>query len=96
MNEMSCLTAAAPRPVKGSQSIGREPRVMLSEANVLAIVPVSRSTLLRMEREGKFPRSTYISPNRRVWFADEIAAWQDAVDEFDPARGRGKWRRGSG
>jgi prophage regulatory protein len=52
---------------------------------------VSRATLFRMEA-GRFPRSTYISPNRRVWFEDEIIAWQNAVDEFDPNRGRGKGR----
>jgi predicted DNA-binding transcriptional regulator AlpA len=69
------------------------PRVMLNEEQVLKIVPVSRSTLLRMERLGKFPRSTYISPNRRIWFEDEIVAWQNAVDEFNPNRGRGKGRR---
>jgi prophage regulatory protein len=68
------------------------PRRMLNEKQVLAIVPLGRSTLLRMEREGKFPRSTYISPNRRVWFEDQIVGWQNAVDEFNPNRGRGKKR----
>jgi hypothetical protein len=46
-----------------------------------------------MEKAGRFPKSTYISPNRRVWFEDEIIAWQEAVDERDPSRGRGKGRR---
>jgi prophage regulatory protein len=69
------------------------PRRMLSERQVLAIVPVGRTTLYRMEKAGRFPRSTYISPNRRVWFADQVVAWQKAVDEFDPLRGRGKGRR---
>jgi prophage regulatory protein len=69
------------------------PRRMLSERQVLEIVPVGRTTLYRMEKAGRFPRSTYISPNRRVWFEDEIVAWQNAVDEFDPRRGRGKGRR---
>jgi hypothetical protein len=55
------------------------------------LVPVGRTTLYRMET-GRFPRSTYISPNRRVWFADQIVAWQKAVDEFNPNRGRGKGR----
>jgi prophage regulatory protein len=68
------------------------PRRMLNEKQVLEIVPVGRTTLYRMEKAGRFPRSTYISPNRRVWFADEIIAWQEAVDEFDPKRGRGKGR----
>jgi prophage regulatory protein len=69
------------------------PRRMLSEKQVLEIVPVGRTTLYRMEKAGRFPRSTYISPNRRVWFEDEIVAWQNAVDEFNPNRGRGKGRR---
>ena len=70
-----------------------DPRRMLNEAQVLAIVPISRTTLFRLEKSGRFPRSTYICPNRRVWFADQVAAWQKAVDEFDPLRGRGKGRR---
>jgi prophage regulatory protein len=68
---------------------------MLNEKQVLEIVPISRTTLFRMEKAGGFPRSTYISPNRRVWFEDEIIAWQNAVDEFNPSRGRGKGRRRS-
>jgi prophage regulatory protein len=69
------------------------PRRMLTEKQVLEIVPVGRTTLYRMEKAGRFPRSIYISPNRRVWFEDEIVAWQSAVDEFNPNRGRGKGRR---
>jgi prophage regulatory protein len=68
-------------------------RRMMTEEQVLALVPISRTTLFRLERKGAFPRSTYISANRRVWFADQVAAWQDAVDERDPRRGRGKGRR---
>jgi len=70
-----------------------EPRRMLSERQVLEVVPVARTTLYRMEKAGRFPKSTYISPNRRVWFMDDVVAWQNAVDEFDPKRGRGKGRR---
>jgi prophage regulatory protein len=69
------------------------PRRMLNEAQVLQLIPVSRTTLFRLEKAGKFPRSTYISPNRRVWFEDQIVDWQNAVDELDPRRGRGKGRR---
>jgi prophage regulatory protein len=81
-----------------SESAAREkprPRRMLNEKQVLEIIPVGRTTLYRMEKAGRFPRSTYISPNRRVWFEDEIIAWQNAVDEFDPKRRRGKGRRAS-
>lgn len=69
------------------------PRRMLNEKQVLEIVPVARTTLFRMEKAGRFPKGTYISPNRRIWFEDEIIAWQNAVDEFNPNRGRGKVRR---
>jgi prophage regulatory protein len=65
-------------------------RRMLNEEQVLRIIPVSRTTLFRLEKAGRFPRSTYISPNRRVWFEDEIVAWQSAVDEFNPKRGRAR------
>jgi predicted DNA-binding transcriptional regulator AlpA len=68
------------------------PRRMLNEKQVLEIVPFGRTTLYRMEKANRFPKSTYISPNRRVWFEDEIVAWQRAVDEFNPNRGRGKGR----
>jgi prophage regulatory protein len=72
---------------------GSRPRRMVSEKQVLEIVPVGRTTLYRMEKAGRFPKSTYISPNRRVWFENEVVAWQKAVDEFDLSRGRGKGRR---
>jgi predicted DNA-binding transcriptional regulator AlpA len=76
--------------VRASDNPG--PRRMLNEKQVLAIVPVSPVTLWRLEKAGKFPRSTYISPNRRVWFEDEIIKWQNAVNEFNPNRRRGKGR----
>jgi prophage regulatory protein len=87
---------AARRPEAETEDVALDqstPRRMLSEKQVLEIVPVARTTLYRMEKAGRFPRSTYISPNRRVWFADEIIAWQEAVDEFVPNRRRGRGRR---
>jgi prophage regulatory protein len=69
------------------------PRRMLNEKQLLDVVPLSRTSIYRLEKAGKFPRSTYISANRRIWFEDEIVAWQNAVDEFDPHRARGKGRR---
>ena len=68
-------------------------RRMLNEKQVLDVVPLSRTSIYRLEKAGKFPRSTYISANRRIWYEDEIIAWQRAVDEFNPSRGRGKGRR---
>ncbi|MCG2673014.1 helix-turn-helix transcriptional regulator [Bradyrhizobium sp. GCM10023182] len=75
----------------GAQEL--RPRRMLNEKQLLEIIPVSRTTLHRMQKAGRFPRAVYVAPNRKIWFEDEIAAWQNAVDEFDPHRGRGKGRR---
>ena len=55
------------------------PRPMLDIEQVLKIVPVSRTTLFRMERDKQFPPSHAISPRKRAWFADEVLAWQKAL-----------------
>jgi hypothetical protein len=36
-----------------------EPRRMLNEAQVLALIPVSRTTPHRMTKTGRFPKGTY-------------------------------------
>jgi prophage regulatory protein len=64
-----------------------EPRRMLSLEEVLKIVPVSPVTLWRMEKDELFPKGTFISANKKIWFADEVRKWQDQVD------GRGRGRR---
>jgi prophage regulatory protein len=57
---------------------------MLDEAQVLALVPFGRTTLWRAEKDGRFPKSTYISPNRRAWFESDVIEWQRDI------RGRGR------
>ena len=61
------------------------PRKMPNIEQVLQIVPVSQVTLWRMERKGRFPRGTFISPNKKIWFEEEITRWQDEIN----GRGRG-------
>jgi prophage regulatory protein len=61
-------------------------RRMLNEKQVLEIVPVSPVTLWRMEKRGQFPRGTFITGKNKIWFEDEIVAWQKAVN----GRGRGR------
>ena len=82
---------SAAKPVQAETEDGAPdksgPRRMLNEKQVLQIVPVSSVTLWRMEKKGLFPKGTYISPNRKVWFEDEITAWQTDVN------GRGRGRR---
>jgi predicted DNA-binding transcriptional regulator AlpA len=53
---------------------------MLNEKQVLQIVSVSSSTLLRMEKTGQFPKGSYVSANRKLWFVDEIVDWQNAIN----------------
>jgi hypothetical protein len=40
-----------------------------------------------MVKAGKFPKATFISPNRRRWFTHDFVAWQREID----GRGRG-WK----
>ena len=71
-------------------------RKMLTEAQFLALLPFSRTTLFALVRRGCFPRPSFASPNKRFWFADDIAKWQNAIGElnphYNPNRGRGKGR----
>jgi prophage regulatory protein len=55
-------------------------RTMLSLEQILARIPISSVTLWRLERDGLFPKGTFISANTKIWWLDEIFAWQRAVD----------------
>jgi predicted DNA-binding transcriptional regulator AlpA len=70
-------------------------RRMLSIRQVLDVVPVSRTTLFRMERDRKFPPSHEISPKRRAWYEDEVLAWQKALPENDRISRRSRLREPS-
>jgi prophage regulatory protein len=63
------------------------PRRMLDIDAVLKFVPLTRNTIFRLEKKGQFPKSKFITPNRRVWFEDEILAWQEGLDA-KPSRRR--------
>lgn len=54
----------------------RGARRMLTLDQLLELVPIGRSTLKRMMKRNEFPRPHYISPNKRVWYEDEIEGWQ--------------------
>jgi prophage regulatory protein len=47
----------------------------LSHKAVLERVPLSRTTLWRMERAGQFPKRIQLSPNRVAWLEADIDAW---------------------
>jgi predicted DNA-binding transcriptional regulator AlpA len=58
-----------------------EIRPMVSIAEVLKRVPVSRSTLHRMVKEKRFPQSHELSPMRIGFFLDEVVEWQRKLTE---------------
>jgi predicted DNA-binding transcriptional regulator AlpA len=68
-------------------------RRMLSLEQVLEIVPVARSTLFLMLKDGRFPAGTYITANRVIWFEDEIAEWQARLPSKKPARKQTRKKR---
>ena len=59
---------------------------MLTMEQVLELVPVSKSTLKRMIKNGGFPSGNYITPNKRIWYEDKILLWQESL----PAESRRK------
>jgi predicted DNA-binding transcriptional regulator AlpA len=51
-------------------------RPMLNAAQVLALIPISPTTLFRLERDKLFPQGKAITPHRKLWFEDKVIAWQ--------------------
>lgn len=47
----------------------------LRQAQVLALVPVSKSTLWRRVQSGEFPAPFKLSERVTVWRAEEVQAW---------------------
>jgi predicted DNA-binding transcriptional regulator AlpA len=61
-------------------------RRMLTLEQLLEIVPVSRRTLLRMEKEERFPAGHFISERKKVWYLDKIEEWQAGLPNKLPPR----------
>jgi predicted DNA-binding transcriptional regulator AlpA len=57
-----------------------EIRPMLTAEQVLELIPISRAKLHRMEHDGRFPRGHMMGPHRKLWFKDEVVAWQKSLD----------------
>jgi len=55
-------------------------RRMITEHQLLDILPFGRTTLFALIKEGHFPRGIFISRNRRVWFESDVAKWQAALE----------------
>lgn len=67
------LSAAGPPSLSNGMSARLLSRAQLRELGI----SYSREHLWRLESAGKFPRRLYLSPQRVVWLADEIAEWLD-------------------
>jgi predicted DNA-binding transcriptional regulator AlpA len=63
-------------------------RKMLDEQQVLKVIGISRTTLWRWVTEGSFPKPVYPRPKSKLWFEDEVVAWQNALDEHGRLRRR--------
>src|ERR1700688_4662923 len=64
VRSFAMMTAIIKRPEAeddGGVAIKSELRRMLTEQQVLAVVPISRTTLFRLMKQGKFPRAVYVS-----------------------------------
>ena len=44
---------------------------------LLLVVPLSMSTIDRLEHKGQFPKRFYITDGRCAWDGDEIEQWLD-------------------
>ncbi len=56
--------------------VGR--RLFLREADVLQLIPVSRSTLWRWVQQNRFPRPMKLGNGITAWKSEEIHAWIDS------------------
>lgn len=53
---------------------------ILRTNEVLKLIPVSRMTLTRWRKEGKFPEPIALGPNAVGWREADVEAWIDAND----------------
>jgi predicted DNA-binding transcriptional regulator AlpA len=58
-------------------------REMISAGQVLDMIPIDRSTLLRLESDGLFPQGHFLSSRKKLWFRDEVVKWQRDLQDPD-------------
>jgi predicted DNA-binding transcriptional regulator AlpA len=62
---------------------------LLTLKQVMELVPVSRATLHRMEKDGRFPVPKRMGQGRRAWRARDVYEWIDEDKTGQPRRNRG-------
>ncbi len=50
-------------------------REIVRHADVLRMTKLSRTTLWRLQRAGKFPKSFFISPEIKGWLRADVERW---------------------
>lgn len=53
------------------------PQGMCRAKDILALIPINRTTLWRMVNNGRFPKPTRLSSNMVVWKNADVLAWID-------------------
>ena len=54
---------------------GLKPRWYLNRKQIIELTGMSRSTLDRLERDGKFPKRVTLSTQRIGWVVQEVVDW---------------------
>ena len=60
----------------GMDNISPHPELkLLAISELLKVIPISRTKLFELRRDGKFPKPIQISPSRVGFLAIEISEW---------------------
>ena len=62
----------------------------LGKKELLAVVPLSMSTIDRLEKNGQFPKRWYITDKRCAWTQEEVEKWLDERMAASPVELGGK------
>ena len=62
----------------------------LGKKELLAVVPLSMSTIDRLEKKGLFPMRWYITDKRATWTQEEVEMWLDKRRDESPEEFEGK------
>ena len=77
---------------KDETSLRDDERIITCE-ELLERIPLDRSTLWRMAREGRFPKPIQLTPSRIGWRWTAVLAWL-ADREANPVEARAYFRKG--
>lgn len=71
-------------------------KIFYSTAELLQVVPLSRTSVWRLESQGLFPKRRQITPQRVGWLVNEVEAWAESRPLAQPDPEMGERARGDG